>query len=322
MMARPQRIDDAPPAPENSASARERKVPHPSPLAPRPSQSRASAQPVLSLRDVDVRLGGRTVLRGVSVDVAPGEFVGVIGANGAGKTTLLRVILGLTPIDAGRVEVLGTPIRRGNRAIGYVPQKMQIDPDTPLRGRDLVALGLDGERWGLPLPSRRRRERVEEALRAVGALHYADAPVGRLSGGEQQRLLIAQALLTEPRVLLLDEPLSSLDLRSANEVVQLVARIGRERGVAVLLVAHDMNPLLGVMDRVLYLAEGRSAIGPVGEVVRGEVLSRLYGYPVEVLHVRGRILVVAGDEVIVTGGPCETGDCAEHAIYPAGAARA
>jgi len=270
--------------------------------------------PVLSLDGVSVRLGGRQVLRDIGVDVFPGEFVGVIGSNGAGKTTLLRVILGLLRADAGRVNVLGRPIQRGNRAVGYVPQKAQIDPETPLRGRDLVALGIDGDRWGVPLPSRKRRERVDDALRAVDALHYADAPVGRLSGGEQQRLLIAQALLTDPRVLLLDEPLSNLDLRSVGEVVRLVARLGRERGVAVLLVAHDMNPLLGAMDRVLYLAEGRSVIGPVDEVVRGEVLSRLYGYPVDVLRVQGRILVVAGHEIVGHGGPCETGDCGEPAL--------
>jgi zinc/manganese transport system ATP-binding protein len=239
--------------------------------------------------------------------------VGLIGANGAGKTTLLRVILGLLRPDAGRVRVLGRPVGRGNRAVGYVPQKAQLDPDTPLRGRDLVGLGLDGERWGLPLPSARRRARIEAALRDVDALAYADAPAGRLSGGEQQRLLIAQALLTNPRLLLLDEPLSNLDLRSAHEVVRLVARVGREHGVAVVLVAHDMNPLLEVMDRVLYLAEGRSAIGHVKEVVRPEVLSALYGYPVEVLHVRGRILVVAGGEVVSGGQLAEPGDC-EHSV--------
>jgi zinc/manganese transport system ATP-binding protein len=273
---------------------------------------------VLRLDRVAIDLGRRPVLRDVSADIQEGEFVGVIGANGAGKTTLLRVILGLLRADAGRVEVLGRPIQRGNRAIGYVPQKAQIEPDTPLRGRDLVALGLDGERWGLPLPRRRRRERIDEALRAVDALHYADAPVGRLSGGEQQRLLIAQALLTEPRVLLLDEPLSNLDLRSATAVVQLVARLARARGMAVLLVAHDMNPLLGVMDRVLYLAEGRSAIGTVEEVVTPTVLSRLYGYPVDVLHVRGRIVVIADDTLLDAAGHCATGDCDEPR-FPAAA---
>jgi zinc/manganese transport system ATP-binding protein len=264
----------------------------------------APAEPLLRLDRVALRLGGRPVLREVSLDLQRGEFVGLIGANGAGKTTLLRVILGLLRPDSGKVEVLGRPIGKGNPAIGYVPQKQQLDPETPLRGRDLVALGIDGQRWGIPWPSRERRGRVDDVLRQVGASEYADAPVGRLSGGEQQRLLIAQALLANPKVLLLDEPLSHLDIRGANEVVQLVARIGRERDVAVLLVAHDMNPLLDVMDRVLYLAVGRSAVGTVNDVVRSEVLSRLYGYPVDVLHVRGRILVVGGNEVLV-GGPRE-----------------
>lgn len=256
---------------------------------------------VLRLDRVTLQLGGREVLREVSLDLRAGEFVGLIGANGAGKTTLLRVILGLLRPNSGTVEVLGRPLRRGNRAVGYVPQKQQLDPDIPLRGRDLVGLGIDGHRWGVPFPSARRRARIEEALRAVDAVHYADAPVGRLSGGEQQRLLIAQALLAEPRILLLDEPLASLDIRSASEVVRLVARIGRERGVSVLLVAHDMNPLMDVMDTVVYLAEGRAAVGPVTEVVRTEVLSRLYGYPVDVLHVRGRILVLGGSEVLMGG---------------------
>jgi zinc/manganese transport system ATP-binding protein len=258
-------------------------------------------EPVLHLERVALRLGGRPVLREVSLDLHAGEFVGLIGTNGAGKTTLLRVILGLLRPDSGTVRVLGQPLRRGNPAIGYVPQKQQLDPETPLRGRDLVALGIDGHRWGIPLPSARRRARIAEVLRAVDAVHFADAPVGKLSGGEQQRLLIAQALCADPRILLLDEPLSNLDIRAANEVVRLVARIGHERNVAVVLVAHDMNPLLPVMDRVLYLAEGLSAVGTVDEVVRSEVLSRLYGYPVDVLHVRGRILVVGGSEVLHGG---------------------
>ena len=258
---------------------------------------------VLTLDRVAVRLGGRQVLSDVTLDLHAGEFVGLIGTNGAGKTTLLRVILGLLRPDSGVIRVLGSPVGRGNPAVGYVPQRHQLDPDTPLRGRDLVSLGLDGHRWGIPLPGRDRRRRVDDALAQVGASAYADAPVGRLSGGEQQRLLIAQALLANPRILLLDEPLSNLDIRSANEVVRLVARIGRERQVAVLLVAHDMNPLLGVMDRVLYLAEGHSAVGRVDDVVRSDVLSRLYGYPVEVMHVHGRILVVGGSEVLIGGRP-------------------
>ncbi len=256
---------------------------------------------IVRLDGVALTMGGREVFRDVRVDVRPGEFIGVIGTNGAGKTTLLRMILGLLRPSAGTVEVFGLPVRHGNPAVGYVPQKQQFDPEAPLRGRDLVGLGIDGQRWGIPLPSAARRRRIDLALRAVDALGFADAPIGRLSGGEQQRLMIAQALLANPRLLLLDEPLSNLDLRSANEIVNLVGRIGREQHVAVMFVAHDMNPLIPVMDRVLYLAEGHSAIGPIDEVVTPAVLTRLYGYPVDVVRVHGRILVVAGAELIGGG---------------------
>lgn len=262
---------------------------------------------VLELNQIGVRFGNRTVLERIHVEIKAGEFVGLIGPNGAGKTTLLRVILGLLSPNQGQVSVNGKPVRKSNRAIGYVPQKIHLDPDTPLRGRDLVGLGLDGHRWGVPLPSRSRKKKIDEVLSAVDALRFADAPVGKLSGGEQQRLLIAQALLTDPQILLLDEPLSNLDIRSAHEVVRLVADISKARGIAVILVAHDMNPLLNSMDKVLYLAEGHAAMGTVDDVIQSEVLSQLYGYDVEVLRVRGRVLVVGGQDtdggvVDLTGG--------------------
>lgn len=255
-----------------------------------------TASSVLSLTGIEVSFSGRSILQDINIHITAGEFVGLIGPNGAGKTTLLRVILGLLAPNRGSVHVDGRAVRHGHAGAGYVPQKIHFDPDTPLRGRDLVGLGIDGHRWGIPLPSRKRSEQIEEILQAVDAARFADAPVGRLSGGEQQRLLIAQALLGHPKVLLLDEPLSNLDIRSAHEVVQLVARIAKERQIAVLLVAHDMNPLLGVMDKIIYLAQGRAAIGPVHDVVNSAVLSQLYGYDVDVLEVRGRILVVGGEE--------------------------
>lgn len=251
---------------------------------------------VLSLENIQVRFRERTVLNQIEFSIESGEFVGLIGPNGAGKTTLLRVILGLLVPNQGQVRVADKPVQGGNPLVGYVPQKIHLEPDTPLRARDLVALGLDGHRFGIPLPSKRRKQQVDEVLQAVDALHFAESPVGRLSGGEQQRLLIAQALLTRPKVLLLDEPLSNLDIRSAHEVVRLVSRIAKAQKIAVLLVAHDMNPLLGVMDRIVYLAQGRAAIGPVDEIVQSDVLSNLYGYEVEVLRVRGRILVVGGHD--------------------------
>lgn len=255
----------------------------------------AAGHPVLDVDRVSVSLSGRQILDRVSFSVGPGEFTGLIGPNGAGKTTLLRVILGLQRPTQGDVSVLGRARSAGPAPIGYVPQKVLLDPDMPIRARDLVALGADGNRYGFRLPSRARAEAVIQMLHAVDADRFADARVGTLSGGEQQRVLIAHALISRPRLLLLDEPLANLDLRSGQEIVSLLARIAREQQIAVLLTAHEMNPLLPVMDRVVYLASGRAASGPASEVITTEVLSRLYGHRVEVLRVHGRVVVIAGD---------------------------
>ncbi len=254
------------------------------------------AEPVLRVEDVSVSLGGRRVLDRVSFSVEGGEFCGLIGSNGAGKTTLLRVILGLINPSSGRIEVSGGTHTRRSPQIGYVPQKIVLEADMPLRARDLVGLGLDGHRFGISRPGTQRRLAVEEMLDAVGATQFADARIGNLSGGEQQRVMIAQALICRPKLLLLDEPLANLDIRSAAEVVQLLARIAAEHQIAILLSAHDMNPLLPVMDRVVYLAEGRAASGTTEQVVRTDTLSALYGHHVEVIHVAGRVLVVSGAE--------------------------
>ena len=255
------------------------------------------AHPVLELEGVHVSFGGRPVLQGIGLSLRPGELVGVIGPNGAGKTTLLKIILGLLRPDQGSVRIGGRDVRASRSLVGYVPQSFAPDPDLPLTARDLVALGLDGARWGFSLGGRERRAKVDEALNWVGAARYADQPVGRLSGGELQRLLVAHALISEPRIVLLDEPLANLDLRSQDEVVALVGRVAHERGVTVLLVTHAINPILGVMDRILYLARGQAALGTVDEVVRQDVLGQLYGHHIDVVRVHGRILVVGGPEV-------------------------
>jgi len=264
-----------------------------------PAQVKAvqAGQDLLRLEGIGVRLGGREILRDVSFTVRAGEFTGLIGPNGAGKTTLLKVILGLQAPTAGRVLLNGDPRPRrgGGRLIGYVPQKLSIDPDMPLRARDVVALGTDGHRLGLPLPSVARRELVTEALRAVGADQYAGARVGELSGGEQQRVLIAHALISRPKLLLLDEPLANLDLRSEQEIVAVLGKLAREHEISVLLSAHDMNPLLAVMDRIVYVANGHAASGPTDEVVTSAGLTQLYGHHVDVVRLHGRVLVVAGD---------------------------
>lgn len=256
-----------------------------------------STPPVVEARELAVAYGARTVWAGATFSVLPGEFVAVLGPNGAGKSTLARLLLGLVPPAAGHLTVLGRPPRRGNPAIGYVPQRRPIDPELRLMGTELVKLGLVGHKWGTGLPSRRSQAdlaaRVDVAVAATGASDFAHHGVGTLSGGELQRLLLAQAIIAEPRILLLDEPLASLDLRNQAAVARLVAELARALHLAVLLIAHDVNPLLPVLDKVIYVAGGRVTIGRPDEVITTERLSALYDAPVEVLRdSRGRLFVV------------------------------
>jgi zinc/manganese transport system ATP-binding protein len=266
--------------------------------------------PALEVEDLWARLGGQDILRGVSFSVAAGSLTGLIGENGAGKTTLLRAILGLLPISSGEVRVARGHL--GRRSIGYVPQKVVLDPDLPVRARDLVELGADGRRLGIPLRSNARRALVDQLLQSVDASHLANARVGALSGGEQQRVLIAHALASQPQLLLLDEPLASLDPRSTQETASLLGRIALDRKVGVLLSTHDINPLLPVMDRVVYLAAGRAVSGRTEEVVRSDVLSALYHHHVDVFHAHGRVLVSVGQEQSEQGCELDADDCADR----------
>jgi zinc/manganese transport system ATP-binding protein len=256
--------------------------------------------PLVRLHDVAVRFGDRVLFEHLDLDIARGEFLAVLGPNGSGKTTLIKVLLGLIAPTNGRVEINGRPPRRGSRSVGYVPQQRAFDADLPIRGRDLVEFGLNGHRRGVPVSGPRTRAAVARAIDAVGARAYADAPIGRLSGGEQQRLRIAQALVGDPRVLLCDEPLLSLDLSQQDAVSQLIDQRREQAGTAVVFVTHEINPVLGYVDRVLYLVGGRWAVGTPDEVLTSERLSKLYDTPVDVLHVRGRIIVVGAADTALT----------------------
>ena len=247
----------------------------------------------VQLERAQARIHGRVVWSDVSVRIDTGQFVAILGPNGAGKTTLLRVLLGELPLAAGRALVLGREPGARKREIGYLPQRRLLDASTRIRGVDLVRLGLDGARWGLPLrPS--RSERVEEVLALVGAADDARRPIGQLSGGEQQRLLIAQALVGRPALLVLDEPLDGLDLPNQAAIAALLARVCRQQRITVLLVAHDVNPLLSYLDGVVYFGAGRAVAGPPREVITGPALSRLYGVPIEVLEASDGRRVVVG----------------------------
>jgi zinc/manganese transport system ATP-binding protein len=247
---------------------------------------------------VDVTLGHRPILSGVSFVVQPGEFVGVLGPNGAGKTTLMRAILGLLPIGRGRIDVFGAPPRRGNAAIGYVPQFRRTAAQVHITGAELLLSAHRGNDWGLPLPSHEDRREIAAALQRVGATELATRVISELSGGERQRLFIAQALVGSPRLLLLDEPLMSLDPARQRSMVELVRTVSRQLNIAVLFSAHEINPLLGAVDRVLYLGSGRAAIGSVDEVINDNVLSELYRTRVRDIRAEGHIFVTAQDGVV------------------------
>jgi zinc/manganese transport system ATP-binding protein len=255
-----------------------------------------SSAPAIRLTGAALAFGERSLWGDLTLEVAPGEFLAVLGPNGSGKTSLLKVLLGLQALSSGTVEVCGRNPRRGSSLVGYIPQQRSFDRDLPLRGRDLVRLGLDGHRWGVGLPHPGSRAVVAGVIEAVGAARYADRPIGVLSGGEQQRLRIAQALLGDPQVLLCDEPLLSLDLQHQQAITALIDQRRRDADTAVVFVSHEVNPILPMIDRVLYLVGGRWAVGTPDEVMTSERLSNLYGTEVDVFRVHGRIVVMGAPD--------------------------
>jgi zinc/manganese transport system ATP-binding protein len=255
--------------------------------------------PAIVARDLAAGYGAHRVWAHADFSIAAGSFTAILGPNGGGKSTLIRTILGLLPPADGQLQVLGEKPRRGNRLIGYIPQRSTFDPELSIRGRDFVSLGVDGHRWGMRLLGAATAAAADVSIRSVDAESYADRPIGQLSGGEQQRLLLAQALVGNPRLLLMDEPLSQLDVRNQSLIVQLIEDLKRARELTVLLIAHDVNPLLPHIDHVLYVAQGNVAMGTPDEIITSESLTSIYSTPVEVLKdSRGRVFVVGLEEEV------------------------
>lgn len=249
----------------------------------------------ISVRDGMLSFGSRELWSHLTLDIAQGEYFAVLGPNGSGKSTFLKVILGLTHLNHGEISVLGRKARTGNQGVGYIPQQRSMPSNTPLRARDLVGLGIDGHRWGIRIGSKKYRSKIDELLEAVGATDYANVPVGLLSGGEQQRLRIAQALANDPSILLADEALLSLDLHHQYAVSELIHQYNKNNNATVIFVTHEINPIIDHVDRVLYLANGRFTVGTVEEVMQSDVLTELYQTPVSVIKTNGRYVVVGGD---------------------------
>jgi zinc/manganese transport system ATP-binding protein len=255
-----------------------------------------SPESVLEFKKASLSFGDTSVWKDLTLSVAKGEFIAVIGANGSGKTVLLKAILGQLPLSSGEIELLGKPVGKGSRQIGYIPQHRQSDSGLPLRARDLLRMGLDGHRFGLPLRSSKTSKKVSEMLEAVGAIEIASVPIGQLSGGQLQRIRVAQAVIDKPQLILADEPLSALDLKQQSLVAELINKQRQQNGAAVLFVTHDVNPVLDYIDRVLYLANGQFRIGTPDEVLRSDVLSQLYGRAVDVVRNQGRIAVLGSSD--------------------------
>ena len=263
--------------------------------------------PALQISDLTITLGGNTILSGVSATIDEGEFIGIFGPNGAGKTTLVRAIIGTLPPTRGKITVLGLPSGQAGRQIGYMPQGHAGFDSTALSARALVEAACGGDQWGIPWTSKKSRLEVDRVLEVTEAARYASRPFSVLSGGERQRVMLAQALLGNPRILVLDEPLASLDPKNQALLIECVARVKRLTHTTILFVAHDMNPLMRVMDRVLYLAGGGAVLGKLDDVVTSASLSKLYGFEIEVVRVENRVFVISAD-----GNVAESECCHHH----------
>jgi zinc/manganese transport system ATP-binding protein len=259
------------------------------------------AKDIVTARNLSAGYKDRLIWSEANFSVKPGEFIGLLGPNGAGKTTLFRMLLGLIKPIAGEIKILGKVPSQGNPKIGYIPQRRVQDSESKLIALEYVRLAASGTSWGFSLPKKTSQERAQalEVLKRVDGLELADRPLSELSGGEMQRVFLAQALVSKPDLLLLDEPLANMDIRRSTQLIRLVHAIAKQDNIGVVLIAHDINPLLPVIDRIIYIANGQVASGKLDQIVNNETLSKLYDAPIEVLKdSKGRLAVLGVEEAV------------------------
>lgn len=247
---------------------------------------------VISMKNLTLGFKKKQIFNNFNAEINSGDFVGIFGPNGAGKSTLLRAILGLIKPIQGQINIFNQPAQRGNPNIGYVCQFRQFARANQLSARSYLQAVHHGFHWGLPHQSSLQTTQIEEVIHLTNLQDFIDQPYLQLSGGERQRVALAEALLNKPQILLLDEPLSGLDPGQQEKMVKLILTIQQQLNITVLFTAHDINPLLGVMNRVLYLAHGRAAIGSVEDIVNSEKLSWLYDSPIEIIRHQQHLFVI------------------------------
>jgi zinc transport system ATP-binding protein len=238
-----------------------------------------NSEQVVDINDLWVYYDGISILQGVSLSVEKGDFLGIIGPNGGGKTTLLKVILGLITPSRGKVYVLNRSPKSSRHLIGYVPQYNPFDRDFPVNVHDTVLMGCNGTRGLIKRYSKEDKERAQMALETVGMFTYRNQQLGKLSGGEQQRVFIARALVSRPRLLLLDEPTSGIDSAMQTDFYELLERLKKD--VTIIMVSHDISAVSIYVDKIACLNHELYYHG--SKEIEPEILEATYKCPVQLI---------------------------------------
>jgi len=253
----------------------------------------------IEVENLTVKYGDEVALEDINFKLEHPSFLTIIGPNGSGKTTLLRTILGLIKPEKGYVKVLNIDVLRNptkaRHMIGYVPQRERISVNIPIRVADIVLMGRLARFGPLTTPSKYDMEKVKEALELVGMVDFWDKRFSSLSGGQQQRVLIARALAVEPKMLILDEPFSAVDIPTQREILNLLYNLRIRKGITVVMVTHDVNPVIECSDKIMILNKKLIAYGTPDEVIKDENLLKAYGVAIKIIPHEGICYVLSGD---------------------------